>query len=109
MGNYDCSERIGRNEKKWNLEREEIIKSYGGKIPSFIIESDKLRKDLENMSNRNSALQASLEVISSHLQNELYQLQYNLKMEKEIAGQTHEHNIELERRVRELRIEKLEL
>ena len=100
---------LEETKKKWNLEREEIIKSYGGKIPSFIIESDKLRRDLENMSNRNSALQASLEVISSHLQNELYQLQYQLKIEKEIAGQTHEHNIELERRVRELRIEKLEL
>eukprot|EP00483_Globobulimina_turgida_P008365 UN08382 len=61
------------------------------------------------MSNRNSALQASLEVISSHLQSELYQLQYQLKVEKEISGQTHEHNIELQRRVRELRIEKLEL
>eukprot|EP01084_Bolivina_argentea_P050855 93539_1 len=95
--------------KKWNLEREEIIKSYGGKSPSFIIESDALRKDLENMSNRNSALQASLEVISAHLQTELYQLQYQLKIENEISQQTHEHNIELERRVRELRIEKLEL
>eukprot|EP00484_Ammonia_sp_Unknown_P014050 CAMPEP_0197078364 /NCGR_PEP_ID=MMETSP1384-20130603/213082_1 /TAXON_ID=29189 /ORGANISM="Ammonia sp." /LENGTH=1108 /DNA_ID=CAMNT_0042517229 /DNA_START=15 /DNA_END=3341 /DNA_ORIENTATION=- len=100
---------LEETKKKWNQEREEIIKSYGGTIPTFIVEADKLRKDLENMSNRNSALQASLEVISSHLQNELYQLQYQLKVEKEIAGQTHEHNIELERRVRELRIEKLEL
>ena len=107
--NNKARKEIEQTQREWNLEREEIIKSFGGKIPSFIIESDKLRKDLENMSNRNSALQANLEVISSHLQSELSQLQSSLSVEQRIAGQTAEHNLELERRVRELRIEKLEL
>merc|ERR1719361_66833 len=100
---------LTQTRKKWEVEREEILKSFGGKLPSFIIESDKLRKDLQNMSNRNEALEASLEVISEQLQGKLQRIQSDLKNEEAIAAQTEEHNVELERRCRELEIEKLEL
>merc|ERR1711971_1039687 len=48
--------------KQWQVERQEILKTFGGKIPSFVMESDALRKTLQQMSNKNEALEASLEV-----------------------------------------------
>merc|ERR1712048_1323196 len=95
--------------KKWAAERKEIMQTFGGQIPSFIVESDRLRKDLANMRNKNEALEASLEVISENLATQLQKLQIEKKNEEQIAAQTAEHNVELQRRCRDLQIEKLEL
>merc|ERR1712048_401993 len=88
--------------KKWAAERKEIIQTFGGQIPSFIVESDRLRKDLGNMRNKNEALEASLEVISENLATQLQKLQIEKKKEERIAAQTAEHNVELQRRCRDL-------
>merc|ERR1719229_213066 len=95
--------------KKWAAERKEIMQTFGGQIPSFIVESDRLCKDLANMRNKNEALEASLEVISENLATQLQKLQMEKKNEERIAAQTAEHNVELQRRCRDLQIEKLEL
>jgi len=95
--------------KQWQVERQEILKTFGGKIPSFVMESDALRKTLQQMSNKNEALEASLEVISENLQAKLRRAQSEYATEQRIAQQTASHNVELERKIRDLQIEKLEL
>lgn len=95
------------DEKKkfYENERNKILAEYGGQIPKEVEEQNAMRKSVEVAQNRNSALQANIEVIQNHLQFKLDQMNTELKKQKKITNQTTIHNNELEQKVKELQME----